>query len=86
MLNADRAWDDKGTGHVSCAYVDQLQGMALVVRSEDDDRKFNNSNHGTLLEFISLVLVICRHTHALCLVPQQPQSICSRGVTGQLFP
>lgn len=39
MLNADRAWDDKGTGHVSCAYVDQLQGMALVVRSEDDDSK-----------------------------------------------
>ena len=51
MLNADRAWDDKGTGHVSCAYVDQLQGMALVVRSEDDDSKLNNRNHGTLLEF-----------------------------------
>jgi len=39
MLNADRAWDDKGTGHVSCAYVDRLQGMALIVRSEDEDRE-----------------------------------------------
>ena len=53
MLNADRAWDDKGTGHVSCAYVDQLQGMALVVRSEDDDSKFYNRNNGTKQEFES---------------------------------
>ena len=39
MLNSDRAWDDKGTGHVSCAYVERFQGMALIVRSEDDDSK-----------------------------------------------
>lgn len=39
MLNTDRAWDDKGTGHVSCAYIDRLQGMALIVRSEDDERE-----------------------------------------------
>ncbi|XP_067942680.1 serine/threonine-protein phosphatase 4 regulatory subunit 3A-like isoform X2 [Watersipora subatra] len=37
MLNIERAWDDKGTGHVSCAYIDRLSGMALIVRSEDDE-------------------------------------------------
>ena len=40
MLNNERAWDDKGTGHVSCAYIDRLQGMALIVRSEDDESMF----------------------------------------------
>ena len=36
MLNEDRQWDDRGTGHVSSAYVDKLKGMALIVRSETD--------------------------------------------------
>lgn len=40
MLNNERAWDDKGTGHVSCAYIERFQGMALIVRSEDDDSKY----------------------------------------------
>lgn len=39
MLNNERAWDDKGTGHVSCGYVDRLQGAALIVRSEEDESK-----------------------------------------------
>lgn len=35
-LNADRQWDDKGTGHVSSLYVDRLKGMSLLVRAESD--------------------------------------------------
>ncbi|XP_053203973.1 serine/threonine-protein phosphatase 4 regulatory subunit 3A-like isoform X2 [Panonychus citri] len=35
-LNADRQWDDKGTGHVSSSYVDRLKGMSLLVRAESD--------------------------------------------------
>ncbi|CAG5121155.1 unnamed protein product [Candidula unifasciata] len=36
MLNEDRQWDDRGTGHVSSAYVERLRGMSLQVRSETD--------------------------------------------------
>ena len=35
-LNAERQWDDKGTGHVSSTYVERLKGISLVVRSEQD--------------------------------------------------
>jgi len=35
-LNADRQWDDRGTGHVSSAYVDRLKGVSLLVRAESD--------------------------------------------------
>ncbi|GAB1601506.1 serine/threonine-protein phosphatase 4 regulatory subunit 3A-like isoform X2 [Argonauta hians] len=36
MLNEDRQWDDRGTGHVSSGYVERLKGMSLLVRSETD--------------------------------------------------
>jgi len=36
MLNEERMWDDRGTGHVSSAFVDRLKGMSLQVRSEND--------------------------------------------------
>lgn len=35
-LNEDRQWDDRGTGHVSSSYVEHLQGMSIMVRSEED--------------------------------------------------
>uniref|UniRef100_A0A2P2I7I3 Serine/threonine-protein phosphatase 4 regulatory subunit 3-like n=2 Tax=Hirondellea gigas TaxID=1518452 RepID=A0A2P2I7I3_9CRUS len=35
-LNQDRQWDDRGTGHVTSAYVDRLKGMSLLVRAETD--------------------------------------------------
>lgn len=35
-LNAERQWDDKGTGHVSSSYVDRLKGVSLLVRAESD--------------------------------------------------
>ncbi|XP_063706016.1 serine/threonine-protein phosphatase 4 regulatory subunit 3 isoform X2 [Culicoides brevitarsis] len=35
-LNADRQWDDRGTGHVTSNYVDRLKGMSLLVRAEND--------------------------------------------------
>lgn len=38
MLNEERVWDDRGTGHVSSSYVDKLRGMALLVRSENDGK------------------------------------------------
>ncbi|XP_071833299.1 serine/threonine-protein phosphatase 4 regulatory subunit 3A-like isoform X2 [Apostichopus japonicus] len=34
VLNEERQWDDKGTGHVSYCYVDTMNGMCLLVRSE----------------------------------------------------
>ncbi|KAG5673697.1 hypothetical protein PVAND_003720 [Polypedilum vanderplanki] len=35
-LNADRQWDDRGTGHVTSSYVDRLKGISLLVRAEND--------------------------------------------------
>ncbi|KAH8406985.1 hypothetical protein KR222_003336 [Zaprionus bogoriensis] len=35
-LNAERQWDDRGTGHVSSTYVDRLKGTSLLVRAESD--------------------------------------------------
>ncbi|XP_012969053.1 serine/threonine-protein phosphatase 4 regulatory subunit 3B isoform X4 [Mesocricetus auratus] len=35
-LNEDRQWDDRGTGHVSSSYVEELKGMSLLVRAESD--------------------------------------------------
>ncbi|VVC24791.1 Armadillo-type fold,Domain of unknown function DUF625,PH domain-like,Armadillo-like helical [Cinara cedri] len=35
-LNADRQWDDRGTGHVSCTYAERLKGVSLLVRAEAD--------------------------------------------------
>ena len=41
-LNADRQWDDKGTGHVSSQYVERLKGISLLVRAEADGKIFVN--------------------------------------------
>lgn len=38
-LNAERQWDDKGTGHVTSTYVERLKGMSLLVRAESDGKK-----------------------------------------------
>ncbi|KAK9874033.1 hypothetical protein WA026_002386 [Henosepilachna vigintioctopunctata] len=35
-LNADRQWDDRGTGHVSSSYIERLKGISLLVRAESD--------------------------------------------------
>lgn len=35
-LNAERQWDDRGTGHVSSSYVERLKGISLLVRAELD--------------------------------------------------
>lgn len=41
-LNAERQWDDKGTGHVSSTYVERLKGISLLVRAESDgERSFS---------------------------------------------
>ena len=29
-------WEDMGTGHVTLSYLDRLQGLTLVVSSEED--------------------------------------------------
>ena len=38
-LNAERQWDDKGTGHVSSTYVERLKGISLLVRAESDGKR-----------------------------------------------
>lgn len=35
-LNANRQWDDKGTGHVISCFHEPLDGMSLLVRNESD--------------------------------------------------
>nr|SVE73405.1 EOG090X01QS [Daphnia atkinsoni] len=35
-LNAERQWDDRGTGHVTSSYVERLKGVSLLVRAEVD--------------------------------------------------
>ena len=42
MLNDERLWDDRGTGHVSSVYNVRLQGMVLLVKAETDgENKLN---------------------------------------------
>lgn len=40
-LNAERQWDDRGTGHVSSNYIDRLKGVSLLVRAETDGMYFS---------------------------------------------
>ena len=42
-LNAERQWDDKGTGHVSSTYVERLKGISLLVRAEADGKYCTHS-------------------------------------------
>ncbi len=35
-LNAEKQWDDKGTGHVSALYIDAVKAHMLFVRAEVD--------------------------------------------------
>lgn len=44
VMNEDRQWDDKGTGYVSSSYVELHQGIALLVRSEEDGNYSPKSN------------------------------------------
>ena len=36
MLNQNRTWDDRGTGHVTSPYVEHLDGISLLVKAESD--------------------------------------------------
>ena len=36
-LNAERQWDDKGTGHVSSNYVERLKGISLLATNETEN-------------------------------------------------
>lgn len=47
-LNEDRQWDDRGTGHVSSTYVEELKGMSLLVRAESDGKVVGTGGWGTV--------------------------------------
>ena len=32
-------WEDMGTGQISMTFMDRLQSMAIIVRSEEDGKK-----------------------------------------------
>lgn len=40
ILNEERQWDDRGTGHVSWGYVERFKGIALCVKSEVDGQYY----------------------------------------------
>ena len=43
VLDEERQWSDRGTGHVSAIYTDQdneSKGIMLLVRSEEDGEYF----------------------------------------------
>ena len=54
MLNEDRQWDDRGTGHVSSAYVERLRGMSLLVRSETDGKCRSRSGQSWVTKLLIL--------------------------------
>ena len=35
-FNENGNWEEVGTGHVTVQFVERLQGLSLIVRSEDD--------------------------------------------------
>lgn len=43
-LNAERQWDDRGTGHVSSTYLDRHKGVSLLVRAETDGNVLSYSS------------------------------------------
>lgn len=57
-LNAERQWDDRGTGHVSSSYIDRLKGMSLLVRAESDG-KWKKEMNGAATFQIRLVVKFC---------------------------
>ena len=52
-LNAERQWDDKGTGHVSSTYVERLKGISLLVRAEADGKNTGYSRRITFPHYIN---------------------------------
>ena len=62
VMNEDRQWEDKGTGYVSSSYVELLQGMALLVRSEEDGTKcFDRLFFTTQLELCLTALMLTNY-------------------------
>ncbi|CAN0052713.1 unnamed protein product, partial [Choristocarpus tenellus] len=43
QLNEEGQWDDRGTGHISCRFVESLGGTALVVLSEENGKELLQS-------------------------------------------
>lgn len=39
ILNEQRQWDDKGTGHVTSVFSDRLRSVSLIVKSELDGKE-----------------------------------------------
>ena len=55
ILNENRMWDDRGTGHVSSAYVERLKGISLLVRSETDGNYLNVNNNNLIFHLVFLM-------------------------------
>jgi len=41
-FNENMQWEDMGTGHVSMNYVERLQSLIIMVRSEEDGKSFRS--------------------------------------------
>lgn len=67
QLNDEGQWDDRGTGHISCRFVESLGGIALVVLAEYDGRELMQSKVGEL-GVVTRTRVGPLSSHASCLV------------------
>ena len=38
-FNENLQWEDMGTGHISMNFIERLQSLTLIVRSEEDGRR-----------------------------------------------
>ena len=57
VMNEDRQWDDRGTGYVSSSYVELLQGMALLVRSEEDGNYWQKKKNKCVRRYTKGIIV-----------------------------
>lgn len=57
-FSENRQWEDMGTGHVTLSYLERLQGLTLVVRSETDG-KLLTFDVSMLYVYSSLLFIHC---------------------------
>lgn len=58
-FNENMQWEDMGTGHVSVNYLERLQSLIIMVRSEEDGELFSLGTMWLHVKFVRVVT--CLH-------------------------